>query len=251
MSGHNKWSSIKHRKAAQDNKRQAVFNKLIRELVVAAREGGADPKNNAALEALIDKSKAASMPKDTMERAIARGAGAGSGENYERTTYEGRGPAGTALIVDVLTDNKNRTVADVRHLLSKHGGSLGEHGSVTWQFERKGVLTVEAKGHDEDALLEACAEAGADDFKLDGEVAEVFCDVASLQTVKQWFAAQPGYTITSTDISMVPKDSVEVTDEGDAKRLLRLLDALEDNDDVQHVYSNWSMSDAMVEKAAG
>jgi YebC/PmpR family DNA-binding regulatory protein len=251
MSGHNKWSSIKHRKAAQDNKRQAVFNKLIRELVVAAREGGADIKNNAALEAIVEKCKGASMPKDTMERAIARGAGAGSGENYERMTYEGRGPAATAMIVDCLTDNRNRTVADIRHLFSKHGGQLGENGSVSWQFERKGVLTVEAAGHSEDDLLMACAEAGADDFKYDGEAAEIFCDVANLQTVKQWFAAQPGYAVKSADIAMVPKETVEVTDEGEAKRLLKLIDALEDNDDIQNVYSNWSMSDELVERAAG
>jgi YebC/PmpR family DNA-binding regulatory protein len=251
MSGHNKWSSIKHRKAAQDNKRQAVFNKLIRELVVAARDGGADIKNNAALEALVDKCKAASMPKDTMERAIARGAGNTGGENYERMTYEGRGPAGVALIIDCLTDNKNRTVADVRHLLSKHGGSLGENGSVAWQFERKGVLTVDASGHDEDGLLMACAEAGADDFKFDGEAAEIFCDVSALQSAKQWFMSNGDFKVNSADIAMVPKDIVEVTDEADAKRLLRLLDALEENDDVQNVFSNWSMSDELVESAAG
>lgn len=251
MSGHNKWSSIKHRKAAQDNKRQAVFNKLIRELVVAAKDGGADLKNNAALEAIVDKCRAAAMPKDTMERAIARGAGAGGGENYERVSYEGRGPAGVAMILDCLTDNRNRTVADVRHLLSKHGGGLGENGSVAWQFERKGVLTIEAKGHNEDDLLMACAEAGADDFKFDGEVAEIFCDVPALQPAKQWFAGQSAYKVTGADIAMVAKETVEVTDESDAKKLLKLLDALEDNDDIQNVFSNWSMSDELVERAAG
>lgn len=251
MSGHNKWSSIKHRKAAQDNKRQAVFNKLIRELVVAAREGGGDPKNNATLEGLIDKCRLAAMPKETMERAIARGAGATGGENYERMTYEGRGPAGTAMIVDCLTDNRNRTVADVRHLFSKHGGLLGDNGSVSWQFERKGVLAVDAAGHSEDDLLEACAEAGADDFKFDGEGAEIFCDVPNLQAVKLWFMAQAGYEVKAADIAMVAKETVEITDEGDAKRLLKLIDALEDNDDIQNVFSNWSMSDELVERAAG
>ncbi len=251
MSGHNKWSSIKHRKAAQDNKRQAVFNKLIRELVVSAREGGGDIKNNATLEALVDKCRLAAMPKETMERAIARGAGATTGENYERMTYEGRGPAGTAMIVDCLTDNRNRTVADIRHLFSKHGGLLGDNGSVAWQFERKGVLNVGAEGHSEDDLFEACAEAGADDFKFDGEVAEIFCEVPSLQEVKRWFAGQKGYEIKSADIAMVPKETVEVTDEGEAKRLLKLIDALEDNDDIQNVFSNWSMSDELVERAAG
>jgi YebC/PmpR family DNA-binding regulatory protein len=251
MSGHNKWSSIKHRKAAQDSKRQAVFNKLIRELVVAAREGGGDVKNNATLEALVDKCRLAAMPKETMERAIARGAGASSGENYERVSYEGRGPAGTAMIIDCLTDNRNRTVADVRHLFSKHGGSLGENGSVAWQFERKGVLTVEAAGHSEDDLLEACAEAGADDFKFDGEAAEIYCEVPSLQSVKQWFAGQSGYAVKGADIAMVPKDTVEVTDENEAKRLLKLIDALEENDDIQNVFSNWSMNDELIERVAG
>jgi YebC/PmpR family DNA-binding regulatory protein len=254
LSGHSKWSTIKHKKAANDAKRGAIFNKIIRELVVAAREGGPDPKNNAALERLIDKARGASMSKDVMERAIQRGAGGGQGENYERLTYEGRGPGGVAMIVTTLTDNKNRTVADLRHMFSKNGGQLAENGSVSWMFERKAVIEVKAAGSDsldEDELLEACAEAGAEDFKLDGDTAEVFADPADLTGVREWFKGSGRYEVQESDLAMVAKESVEITDADDARRVLRLLDALEDHDDVQNVYSNWSMSDELVEQVAG
>jgi YebC/PmpR family DNA-binding regulatory protein len=251
VSGHNKWSSIKHRKAAQDAKRGAAFNKIIREIVVAAKEGGDDLTSNYALSSAIERAKGANMPKDTMEKAIKRGVGAGSGENYERLTYEGRGPAGTALIVTTLTDNKNRTVADVRHLFSKYGGTLAENGSVSWMFERKGLLTLKGEGLTEDELLEACAEAGAEDFRVDGEVVEVYCDPNDFAAVREWFKGSGKYKVEDTDLAMVPKDQVEVTDPRGAKTLLRLIDALEDNDDVQKIYSNWSMSDEMIEAAVG
>lgn len=250
MSGHNKWSSIKHRKAAQDAKRGAAFNKIIRELVVAAKEGGADPSSNFALQSAIDKAKGSNMPKDTMEKAIKRGAGAAGGEDYQRITYEGRGPGGTAFIIEVLTDNKNRTVADIRHVFSKHGGSLGETGSVGWMFERRGVLVVKGGAMNEDQLMEACLEAGADDFKLDGEVAEVYTAVQDMQAAKRWFKENAVYVVESAELAMVPKDSVEITDAAVARKLLRMLDALDDNDDVQNVFSNWSMSDELVEAAA-
>jgi len=256
LSGHNKWSSIKHRKAAQDAKRGALFNKIIRELVVAAKEGGGDIKNNAALAAAVEKARENAMPKETMERAIARGAGAGSGENYERLTYEGRGPGGVALVIFTLTDNKNRTVADLRHIISKNGGALGENGSVSWMFERKAQVVIRSsKGEGvelgEDALLEACAEAGADDFKLEGDTAEIYAAPESLLAVREWFKASSDYTVLGSDLAMVPKDSVEITSSDEARRILRLIDALEDHDDVQTVYSNWSMSDELLEAAAG
>jgi YebC/PmpR family DNA-binding regulatory protein len=254
LSGHSKWSTIKHKKAANDNKRQAVFNKIIRELVVAAREGGGDITHNAALVGLTDKARGAGMPKETMERAIQRGAGGLGGENYERLTYEGRAPAGVALIIFTLTDNKNRTVADLRHLLSKNGGSMAENGSVSWMFERKAMLQVKSadgSGLDEDDLLEACAEAGAEDFKLDGELAEIYADPADLVSVREWFKSSGRYIVEDSDLAMVPKEYVEVTSADDAKRILKLIDALEDNDDVQNVYSNWSMSDELVEQVAG
>jgi YebC/PmpR family DNA-binding regulatory protein len=254
MSGHSKWSTIKHRKGAQDAKRSAMFNKIIRELVVAAKEGGADPKNNAPLEAVMIKARAAAMPKDTMERAIARGAGAGGGENYERLTYEGRGPGGVAMIVACLTDNKNRTVADVRHIFSKNGGQLAENGSVSWMFERKAQIVVKAGGGDTldaDELLEACAEAGAEDFKLDGDTAEILADPADLVQVRQWFNDNAKYEVQESDLAMVPKENVDITSAEDAKRILRLQDALEDHDDVQVVYANWSMTDELIEQVAG
>lgn len=251
MSGHNKWSSIKHRKAAQDAKRGAAFNKIIRELVVAAREGGDDPATNFALASAIDKSKAANMPKDTMEKAIKRGAGNADGDSYERLTYEGRGPLGTAMILMTLTDNKNRTVADVRHIFSKHGGQLAETGSVSWMFERKGMVTVKAAGLSEDDLLEACAEAGADDYKLDGDVAEIYCSPEDFVAVREWFKESSKFTIEGNDLAMVPKEQVEVSDASSAKKVLRLMEALEDNDDVQTVYSNWSMSNELIEEVMG
>jgi YebC/PmpR family DNA-binding regulatory protein len=251
MSGHSKWSTIKHRKAAQDAKRGAAFNKVIRELVVAAREGGGDVKTNATLATWVDKARAAGMPKETMERAIQRGAGSGSGENYERNTYEGRGPGGAALIVLTLTDNRNRTVADVRHTFAKHGGQMTENGSVSWLFERRAVFSISGAKLTDDELLEACAEAGAEDFRIDDGEAEVYAQVGDFTAVRDWFAHSGKYKVENSDLAMVPKETVEITEEDVARKLLRLIEALEDNDDVQVVYSNWSMSDDLVERVAG
>ncbi|MCH7471907.1 YebC/PmpR family DNA-binding transcriptional regulator [bacterium] len=250
VSGHNKWSSIKHRKAAQDSKRQAVFNKIIREVAVAAKDGGADPSINSSLAAAMEKAKTANMPKHTLEKAIKRGAGGGGEEIFTHAAYEGRGPAGTALIVSVLTDNKNRAVADIRNIFSKHGGALGENGSVSWMFARKGMLIVNADALSEDDLLEACAEAGAEDFRIDGEVAEIYTDPDDFAAVREWFSNSERYKMQSFELAMVPKETVEVTEEGSARKLFRLLDALDDNADVQSVYSNWSMRDDLVEKVA-
>jgi YebC/PmpR family DNA-binding regulatory protein len=251
MSGHSKWSSIKHRKAAQDAKRGALFNKVIRELVIAAREGGGDPKHNATLASAMEKARGAAMPRETIERAVQRGAGETGGEHYERMVYEGRGPAGTAMMVASLTDNRNRTVADIRHIFARHGGALTETGSLSWMFERRGVLTIRGEKMDEDTLLEACAEAGAEDFKYDGEAAEVFCAAADFAQVRAWFEGSGRFTVESHDLALVPKDVVEITDVDGARRVLRLIEALEEHDDVQAVYSNWSMSDELVERAIG
>ena len=250
MSGHNKWSSIKHRKAAQDAKRGASFNKIIRELVVAAKEGGGDPAVNFALQAAIDHAKGANMPKDTMEKAIKRGAGGASGEDYQRYTYEGRAPGGVALIIETLTDNKNRTVASIRHHFSKHGGQMGDSGSVGWMFERKGLIVVKGENLTEDALMEACMEAGADDFKLDGDAADVFTTLEDLHTAKTWFSEHADYEVEKAEPAMIPKDIVEITEKSTAKKLLRMLDAMDEDDDIQLVFSNWSMSDELVEEAA-
>ncbi|MCB1187251.1 YebC/PmpR family DNA-binding transcriptional regulator [bacterium] len=250
MSGHNKWSSIKHRKGAQDAKRGAIFNKIIRELVVAAKEGGADPTVNFSLSAAIEKAKAANMPKDTMERAIKRGAGGSDGENYERISYEGRGPAGTAMIVHTLTDNKNRTVADLRNIFKKGGGELGTDGSVAWMFERKGVINLENGGFTEDELIEDCLEAGAEAYKIDGDVIEVTCEVDDLEDAKQWFRGNDKYKMQSSSVAMVAKDAVDITDASSGKQVFRLLELLDDNDDVQMVFSNWSMTDELMEQIA-
>lgn len=251
MSGHSKWSTIKHRKAAQDAKRGAAFNKIIRELVVAAREAGGDPKTNATLATWMDKARAAGMPKETMERAVQRGAGSAGGENYERITYEGRGPGGVALIIMTLTDNRNRTVADVRHALAKHGGQMTENGSVSWLFERRAVFNISGKSLSDDTLLEACAEAGAEDYRIDGEEAEVFAQVGDFTSVRDWFSRSGQYKVENADLAMVAKETVEITEDDTARKLLRLIEALEDHDDVQVVYSNWSMSDELVERVAG
>ena len=251
MSGHNKWSSIKHRKGAQDAKRGALFNKIIRELVVASKEGGADPSVNFALAGAIEKAKASNMPKDTMERAIKRGAGGSDTETYERLTYEGRGPAGTCMIVYTLTDNKNRTVADLRSIFKKGGGELGMDGSVAWMFERKGVILLEGGDFTEDELLEACMEAGAEEFKHDGEEIEVYAQVEDLEIAKQWFRDSDKFTMKSSDVAMVAKDAVEITEASDAKKVFRLLELFDENDDVQTVYSNWSMSDELMDQVAG
>lgn len=248
MSGHNKWSTIKHRKAAQDSKRGALFNKIIRELVVTAKEGGADLATNFALASAVDKAKSANMPKDTMEKAIKRGAGGSSGEIYERLTYEGRGPGGTVMIIQTLTDNKNRTVADIRHIFSKHGGTMGD--SVGWMFERKGLLVLKGT-YDEDGLLEACMDAGADNYRVDGGNTEIFCAPGDLNAVVAWFKGNDKYEVSETDLAMVAKEEVEITSEAGAKRLLRMLDAFDENDDVQVVYSNWSMSDELIEAVSG
>ena len=250
MSGHNKWSSIKHRKAAQDAKRGSAFNKIIRELVVAAKEGGGDPTVNFALQSAIDRAKAANMPKDTMEKAIKRGAGDSGGEDYQRITYEGRAPGGVALIIETLTDNKNRTVASVRHHFSKHGGQMGDSGSVSWMFERKGVVEVKCEGLNEDMMMEACLEAGADDFKIDGDSAEVYTTLEDLQAVKAWFKGHENFEVERAEPAMVPKDIVEITEVSTAKKLLRMLDTMDEDDDIQTVFSNWSMSDDLVEQAA-
>jgi YebC/PmpR family DNA-binding regulatory protein len=250
VSGHNKWSSIKHRKAAQDAKRGAAFNKVIRELVVAAKEGGSDPATNFALASAIERAKGANMPKDTLEKAIARGAGEMGAAEYVRITYEGRGPAGVAFIIEALTDNRNRTAADIRHIFTKHGGQLGETGSASWMFERKGLIIVKDGSLEEDTLMEACLEAGADDFKVDGEVAEIYLAVTDLQAAKNWFKAN-GYTVESAEPALIAKDVVHITDAGAARKVLRMLDALDENDDVQTVFSNWSMSDELVEAAVG
>ena len=250
MSGHSKWSSIKHKKGAADAKRGKLFSKLSRAIIVAAREGGADPEGNASLATAIQKARDASMPKDNIERAIARGAGtATDGEVYETVTYEGYGPEGVAVFVEALTDNRNRTAADVRHVFAKHEGNLGTSGAVAWLFERKGVLIVPSDGVDEETLMLVAADGGAEDVDLDGSSFQVIASPDDLAAVRAALDdAEIAYD--SADLTMLPKTTVSVEDEGAAKKLVRLMDALEDNDDIQAVYANFDIPEGILERVA-
>ncbi|MCC6222018.1 MAG: YebC/PmpR family DNA-binding transcriptional regulator [Thermoleophilia bacterium] len=247
MSGHSKWSTIKHKKGAADAKRGQLFSKLARAIIVAAREGGPDPEGNLALANAIEKAREASMPKDNIERAIARGSGAGAdSEAYEHVVYEGYGPAGVALLVEALTDNRNRTASDVRHLFAKNDGNLGTSGAVAWLFERKGVIIVDADRADEDELTLAAADAGAEDVALDGSTFQVTTAPEDLAAVRSALETA-GIAFESAALTMVPKTTVEVADEGAARKLVRLMDALEDNDDVQGVYANFDIPERVLE----
>jgi YebC/PmpR family DNA-binding regulatory protein len=250
VSGHSKWSSIKHKKGAADAKRGKLFTKLSRAILVAAKEGGADPTANLALQNAIDKARSYSMPKDNIERAIAKGVGeGGDGAIFETVVYEGYGPEGVAVIVEALTDNRNRTASDVRHLFSKHGGNLGATGAVAWQFERRGIVLVAADGVDEEELFLIAADAGADDVELDGSTFQVSSAPEQLGKVSQAVSAA-GLTIESAELSMVPKVTVAIEDEPTAKRVVRLVEGLEDNDDVQDVYANFDIPESVLEAVA-
>jgi YebC/PmpR family DNA-binding regulatory protein len=251
LSGHSKWSSIKHKKGAADAKRGKLFSKLARGIMVAAKEGGGDPGNNLALQNAIEKARSYSMPKDNIDRAIAKGSGAGSDqEAFEAIVYEGYGPDGVAVIVEALTDNRNRTASDVRHTFAKNGGNLGSTGAVAWQFERRGVVVVPADGVDEEELLLAAADGGADDVEQDGDVFQVTSAPEALAAVRTAVEAA-GFTVDSAELQMVPKTTVAVEDETTARQIMRLIDALEDNDDVQDVYANFDIPERVLEAVAG
>jgi YebC/PmpR family DNA-binding regulatory protein len=250
MSGHSKWSSIKHKKGAADAKRGKLFSKLSRAIIVAAREGGADPDGNASLATAIQKARDASMPKDNIERAIARGAGtATEGEVYETVTYEGYGPEGVAVFVEALTDNRNRTAAEVRHVFAKHEGNLGTSGAVAWLFERKGVLIVPAEGVDEEDVMLVAADGGAEDVELDGSSFQVISAPDDLAAVRAALD-EAGIAYDSAELTMLPKTTVSVDDESSAKKLVRLMEALEDNDDIQAVYANFDIPEGILERVA-
>jgi len=250
VSGHSKWSSIKHKKGAADAKRGQLFSKLSRAIIVAAREGGPDPDGNLALQNAIEKARAASMPKDNIERAIARGAGTDtSGDAYETVTYEGYGPGGVAVLVEALTDNRNRTASDVRHVFAKAGGNLGTSGAVAWLFERKGMILVDGEAIDEDELMLAAADAGAEDIAQDGSTFQVTTAPEELAAVRSALA-DAGIAFESAELTMLPKTTVQVEGESDAKALLRLLDALEENDDVQDVFANFDIPEQVLEAVA-
>jgi len=249
VSGHSKWATIKRKKGAADAKRGQLFSKLSRAIIMAAKEGGGDPDSNATLANAIQKARDASMPKDNIERAIQRGAGGGDGEAYEAILYEGYGPAGVAIICNILTDNRNRAASDVRYIFTKNGGSLGTPGSVAWQFDRKGIILVDGDGVDEDALMELALEAGAEDIGEDGSQWQITTEPTELMAVRTALD-EAGVAYASAELTMVPKTTVS-PDEKEARQLLRLIDALEENDDVQDVYANFDISEEVLEAVAG
>jgi YebC/PmpR family DNA-binding regulatory protein len=250
LSGHSKWASIKRKKGATDAKRGQLFSKLVRAIIVAARDGGPDPAANLALQNAIEKAREAAMPKDNIERAIAKGSGTGAdAAAYETVTYEGYGPGGVALFVEALTDNRNRTAADVRQAFTKSDGNLGESGSVAWLFERKGVILVDG-AVDEDELVLAAADAGADDVETEESSYRVLTAPESLHAVRAALE-EGGLPIESAESTMVPKTQVSIEDETTARKVVRLMDELEENDDVQAVYSNFDIPERVLEAVAG
>jgi YebC/PmpR family DNA-binding regulatory protein len=246
MSGHNKWANIKHRKEAQDSRKSAEFTKVIRELTVAARSGGGDPDMNPRLRVAVEKAREANMPKDTVERAIKRGTGELEGVSYEEIMYEGYAPAGVALYISTLTDNKNRTIADIRHVLTKYGGSLAEGGSVGWQFERKGVIIISKDAvSDPDEFMMKVIDAGAEDIKEDEDVYTIMTPPEMLYKVVD--ALKDDYKIDSYEPTFVSKMSVHVSGK-DAEKVLQVINSLEELDDVQEVYSNFDIDDKELEE---
>jgi YebC/PmpR family DNA-binding regulatory protein len=244
MSGHSKWATTKHRKGAKDSARAKVFAKIIRQVEVAAREGGGDASANASLRTMFQKAREASVPIDTIERAIKRGTGELEGARYEAVSYEGYAPGGIAVIIETLTDNRNRTSAEIKHLLAKNGGSIAEPGAVSWQFDRKGVIEVQGP-IDEDQLLEWVLEAGGENFSANGDNFLVTTEPHDLGLVRDALEGF-GVKILSAELTLVPQNLIEVTDEGDAKKILRLVDAIDDHDDVQNVYANFDVSDEIL-----
>ncbi|MEW6218772.1 MAG: YebC/PmpR family DNA-binding transcriptional regulator [Thermodesulfobacteriota bacterium] len=248
MSGHSKWSTIKRKKGAIDAKRGRIFTRLIREITVAARAGGGDPTGNPRLRAAVLEAKTENMPKENIDRAIKRGTGELDGAVYEEITYEGYGPGGVAVLVETMTDNRNRTVADVRHFFSKHGGNLGEFGCVGWMFDHKGSLLVDKATISEEELMDRALEAGAEDVREDDDGFTVITAPDDFSSVKEALEAA-GVRFLETAVTMIPKNTVPISDEKVAKQLVKLLDALEDYDDVQKVHANCDIPDELLEGA--
>lgn len=245
MSGHSKWHNIQKTKGAQDAKRASAFTKIAREMIVAVKEGGSgDPVNNSRLAAVITKAKAANMPNDNIKRTIEKALGSGDASNYESITYEGYGPSGVAVIVETMTDNRNRTASDVRHYFDKYGGKMGAAGCVSWSFDKKGVIVIdnEAGDFDEDTVMMAALDAGADDCVTDGETFIVYTNPDNLQTVAEALEGQK-YPFLSAQVEMVPQNYIKLTSEDDIKNMTKMLDMFEDNDDVQDVWHNWENED--------
>jgi DNA-binding regulatory protein, YebC/PmpR family len=241
MSGHSKWATTKRKKAVIDSKRGKVFTKLIKEITISAREGGGDPIGNPRLRLAIDNAKAANMPADNIERAVKKATGEFEGQSYSELTYEGYAPAGIAILVDVATDNKNRTVAEVRHIFSKHGGGMGESGSVAWMFNKKGVITLPNQGKTEDEIMEIIIDAGADDMQTDEEFFEVQTSLENFEKVRKALLDKK-ITVENASLQWVAKNTILIKGE-DAEKVIRLIETLEDNDDVQNVFTNADFQD--------
>ena len=237
MSGHSKWSTIKRKKGANDAQRAKIFTKIAREIIVAVKAGGPDPDNNSSLKDAIAKGRAANMPNDNISRTIKKAAGSTDGDNYENITYEGYGPNGVAVIVETLTDNRNRTAADVRHFFDKFGGNLGQTGCLSFMFDQKGVIIIAKDEADEDELTMDALDAGAEDFEANDEFYEITCAPEDFHALRD--ALEKKYTLSSAEISMIPQTTVTITDEKQLIMMGKLLESLEDDDDVQNVYHNW------------
>ncbi|HHE65715.1 MAG TPA: YebC/PmpR family DNA-binding transcriptional regulator [Bacteroidetes bacterium] len=246
MAGHSKWANIRFRKERQDAQRGKIFTKLIKEITVAARMGGGDPETNPRLRTAVQNAKAANMPSKNIENAILKGTGALPGVVYEEVTFEGYGPGGVALYITTTTDNRNRTVAEIRHLLNKYGGNLGETGSVSWVFDKKGLIRVDRSKYDEEELMIIAIDAGADDFKVEDDYYEIYTVFEDLNKVRSALE-EKGIEIKSAEMTMIPQSTVELDDQT-AEKMLKLMEALEDSDDVQHVFANFEISDEVMEK---
>ncbi|NLM20412.1 MAG: YebC/PmpR family DNA-binding transcriptional regulator [Peptococcaceae bacterium] len=249
MAGHSKWANIKHKKAKTDAIKGKLFAKMAREIIVAARAGGPDPNSNFRLKIAIENAKAANLPNDNIQRAIQKGAGGGDEANYEELRYEGYGPGGVAIMADIMTDNRNRTASETRHIFSKNGGNLGETGSVSWMFSEKGQLTVpkeELKVSEDDLMLLAL-EAGAEDIEEQDESFEIYTEPAALQDVRQALL-DGGIPIENAEVNLIPGNRVEVSDLEQAKKVINLIEALEDHDDVQKVYTNFELAESLAEE---
>ena len=246
MSGHSKWSTIKRKKGAADAKRGKIFTRLIKEITVAARMGGGDPEGNPRLRSAIGTAKSENMPKDNIERAIKKGTGEIEGAVYEEITYEGYGPGGVAVMVECMTDNKNRTVADIRHAFSKSGGNLGESGCVAWMFDKKGSILIDKSAIDEEELMDKALESGAEDVLEEENVFQVITTPDDFEVVREALQAD-GLEFIEAEVSLIPQNTVDITEEKPAKQLLRLLESLEDHDDVQSVSANFDIPDEIME----
>lgn len=244
MSGHSKWATTKHKKAAIDAKRGKLFTKGIKEITVAARNGGGDPDGNPRLRAAILKAKESNMPADNIKKAIQKGTGELPGVSYEEAIFEGYGPGGVAILISIMTDNKNRTVPEIRHMLSKNGGNMGEAGCVSWMFHKKGYIVVDGKGIDEDNLLNLALEAGAEDMRRDGDNFEIITSTGDFENVKA-AVEKAGIAVSLAEVTMIPQNYMDVDDKS-AEQVLRLMELLEDHDDVQNVYSNFNITDEVL-----